>query len=114
MKRILLISAATVAFASVAAAQDAAVSLMPEVSGTAKAGNGTGVTYVEKGKTLGLAANDSSSGQFFDFDIDIAYTWGDFTATFNVDGGKGLTSNFYNDADNGIEFQLTYSDGGWD
>lgn len=112
MKRILLISAASVAFASVAAAQDAAVSLMPEVSGSAKAGNGTGVTFVEKGKTLSLDDTDSRSGEYFDFDIDIAYTWGDFTATFNVDGSETLTSDFYNTS--GIEFQLTYSDGGWD
>lgn len=114
MKRILLISAATVAFASVAAAQDAAVSLMPEVSGSAKAGNTVGASYFEKGKTIGSGTNDTGSSEYFDFDIDIAYTWGNFTATFNVDGGKGLTSNFYNDGTNGIEFQLTYSDGGWD
>lgn len=114
MKRILLISAASVAFASVAAAQDAAVSLMPEVSGSATAGNTVGSSFTDSGKTVLTGAGDVGSAEYFDFDIDIAYTWGDFTATFNLDGGKGLTSNFYNDGDDGIEFQLTYSDGDWD
>lgn len=114
MKRILLISAATVAFASVAAAQDAAVSLMPEVSGSAKAGNTVGGSTVNNlGRVQPMTGDgDVVSAEFFDFDIDIAYTWGDFTATFNVDGSETLTSNFY--GTDGIEFQLTYSDGGWD
>jgi hypothetical protein len=115
MKRTLLISAASVAFASVAAAQDAAVALMPEVSGSAKAGNSIGIQFGKDNK-VGSFDSDNEVAQYYDFDIDIAYTWGDFTATFNVDGNEHLTESFYTYQNGlkGIGFQLTYSDGGWD